>query len=142
MSQGCCRVVGPCLPLGTATWWNGMWRVWLHLPHASTGVGTGLYKKHQDTAPGGGRYSLRYQKAGASLGFPEPVMRPGLSGSQALGHPGTLVVVKEPRLGVGAWGHGLGTVSSLGYGGTGGRGECVCVGMGSLSGLSQQRHCP
>lgn len=44
--------------------------------------------KPWDTTLGVGKFSLRHKAAGAGLGVSRPAMRPGLSGSQTLGHLG------------------------------------------------------
>jgi hypothetical protein len=51
-------------------------------------AGSGL-QGSQDTDLGVGKHSLKCWKAGAALGIPGPVTRPGLWGSLILGQPGT-----------------------------------------------------
>jgi hypothetical protein len=65
----------------------------LHLPHASDGRVLG-YGEPQDTTtgvPGTARVGWRGRAGGERAGgeIPWPAMRLELSGSQALGHPGT-----------------------------------------------------
>jgi hypothetical protein len=53
------------------------------------GLGGSGNGKPQDTVPGVGELSLRSRDSWSWLGVPGPAGRPGLSGSHALGHPGT-----------------------------------------------------
>lgn len=66
----------------------------------------------QDTASGVRKPSLWHRTARASLGFPGSLMRPGPSGSQVLGHPGTTRNHRRAENGVGA--HRLGLVRGWG----------------------------
>jgi hypothetical protein len=46
-------------------------------------------RKHQDTALGVGKHSLRFRKLELVQGFPEACDKAGLWGSQTLGRPDT-----------------------------------------------------
>ena len=95
-------------------------RLWVPPPnpvHLATGhsCSAGL----QDTTPGVGTCSLRHRTPRAGSRVPRPVMRPGPSGSHALGHSGITWSHRRAENGVGsgridlAWGQGAGKGSIL-----------------------------
>jgi hypothetical protein len=84
--------------------------------------------KPWDIAPGVLKHSLRCGTAGAGLGVLGPVTRPGSSGSQAVGHPGTSERHGRAENRVGAHGLNMAQVQ-------GGRGGACAGPMGIVVGL-------